>query len=110
MVNRLDKYSQVSASIVDSGSDLANYLELRDIEDELTSLMKLFKEQTTVLQSMINQWTGIMARLNRKLSSKERLTETKNRIAAYKSEVQNMMADCRTAQDAVRLIDLTESV
>ncbi|KAI9679132.1 MAG: hypothetical protein M1822_007342 [Bathelium mastoideum] len=109
VLGRLDRYSQVPKTIVDSGTDLANYLELRDIEDELTTLLKLFNEQATVLQSMIDQWKGIMAQLRRKLASKEFLVETMNKIASYKAETETMIADCRTAQEAYKtLLDMKQ--
>ena len=103
MLGRLDRYSHSSKILVDSSNDLANYLELRDIEDELTTLLKLFNEQTTVIKSMERQWKTIMAQLRRKLSSRERLGETLRKIASYKTETDNMIADCRVAQDAVCL-------
>ncbi|KAF2232829.1 hypothetical protein EV356DRAFT_238033 [Viridothelium virens] len=111
MMGRLDRYSQAPQSLVDSGSDLANYLELRDIEDELTSLLKLFNEQLSVLQTMISKWNGIMAQINRKLASKELLTKAVDKIASYKSETKRMIDDCHTAQDASqyeKLLDMKQ--
>ncbi|KAI9654644.1 MAG: hypothetical protein M1821_005851 [Bathelium mastoideum] len=108
-LGRLDGYPQLHRPVDDSGTDLANYLELRDIEDELTTLLKLFNEQTTVVQSMIDQWKGIMAQLRRKLASKELLVETINKIASYRAETEMMIMDCRTAQDAYKtLLDMKQ--
>ena len=90
--------------------DLANYLELRDIEDELTSIKTLLKEQTIVLQNMSSQWHRIMARVKGELSSKERLIETEVKIASYKAETDKMLADCRTAQDAVCSVAIAQSL
>ena len=71
--------------------------------------MKLFNEQSKVLQSMMIQWKGIMTQLNRKLTSEDRLAETSNKIASYISETETMIANCQTAQDAVSLINMIES-
>lgn len=78
--------------------DLTALLELRDIEDELGTVSKLFRDQDRVISDMIEQYSGV-----RSLKGVELLKVTKLRIKTYENQVSEMQIQCKSAQEAVRL-------
>lgn len=78
--------------------DLTALLELRDIEDELGTVSKLFRDQDRVISDMIGQYSD-----GRSLKGEELLKTAKSRIKTYENQVSEMHIQCKSAQEAVRL-------
>ncbi|KAF1987167.1 hypothetical protein K402DRAFT_420401 [Aulographum hederae CBS 113979] len=85
-----------------SRDDLTALLELRDIEDELSTLKKLFDEQTSVLNQIIDCFKSIPR--DDPTTSIERLKYAKLQVAKYKEQVEEMQKSCRMAQDAYQVL------
>lgn len=80
----------------DHSKDLTAYLELRDVEDELTTLKKLFSEQKTVV--------GLMSdKLERRATEAAQgwLRRSLQLLDGYESQVNDMIENCKAAQESV---------
>jgi hypothetical protein len=104
--DQVDAHQATADILTDNGSDLTNYLELCDVEDELTTLLKLFNEQLVILDTMIGEYERLALRINKKLLCREPLRDARRKVAGYRTEAQTMINDCRTAQDAVSWLGL----
>lgn len=82
--------------MVDNSQDLTNYLELRDVEDELQTLEKLFGEQTRILRQLIEEFTKLKAN-----SPLEWLRVVDGQLQGYSGQVQMMIKSCQSAQESV---------
>ncbi|KAF2086603.1 hypothetical protein K490DRAFT_66386 [Saccharata proteae CBS 121410] len=91
--------------------DLSALLELCDVEDELSTIQKLFNEQRTALRQMIRSFEEIdhkhrQYELGRSIVW---LEETHDRIAGYREQVDMMIDNCRIAQkDYQNLLDMKQ--
>lgn len=74
--------------------DLSVLLELRDIEDELSTILKLLDQQDTVMKNMIKYFDV-------KAYGKSFLDAAQERIDEYRSQINEMKADSHLAQKAV---------
>ncbi|KAJ5103186.1 hypothetical protein N7532_003715 [Penicillium argentinense] len=82
--------------------DLSVLLELRDIEDELTTILKLLEQQDSVIKSMKKYF-------DRKNYGKVFLDIAQSRIDEYRTQVEEMKSNSHTAQKAVEtLLDLKQ--
>lgn len=75
--------------------DLSVLLELRDIEDELSTIIKLLDQQDTVIKSMVKYF-------DRDGCGKMFLDAAQLRIDEYKSQLSEMKENSHLAQKAVR--------
>ena len=85
--------------IKDNEHDLTDLLELRDIEDELGTMKKLFKDQLRVIDQLVEQ------RFNSRqggVKGLEILREARSNVESYHREVDEMLANCNSAQESVR--------
>lgn len=74
--------------------DLSVLLELRDIEDELTTILKLLEQQDSVIKSMKKYF-------DRKNYGKKFLDTAQSRIDEYRTQIEEMKSNSHTAQKAV---------
>lgn len=74
--------------------DLSVLLELRDIEDELGSILKLLDQQDTVIQSMVRYFDD-------RGDGKSFLDISQGRIDEYRSQITEMKENSHLAQKAV---------
>ncbi|KAJ5543561.1 hypothetical protein N7535_005985 [Penicillium sp. DV-2018c] len=82
--------------------DLSVLLELRDIEDELGSILKLLDQQDTVIKSMTKYFDD-------KGYGKEFLNTAQDRIDGYRSQINEMKENSHVTQKAVEtLLDLKQ--
>ncbi|KAJ9631096.1 hypothetical protein H2203_001627 [Taxawa tesnikishii (nom. ined.)] len=88
----------------DHSKDLTAYLELRDVEDELTTLKKLFSEQKTVV--------GLMSdKLERRATEAAQgwLRRSLQLLDGYESQVNDMIENCKAAQESYKaLLDMKQ--
>ncbi|KXG53451.1 Mitochondrial substrate/solute carrier [Penicillium griseofulvum] len=83
--------------------DLSVLLELRDIEDELSTILKLLDQQDGVIKSMIKYFD------NRGGYGKSFLDTAQDRIDEYRSQISEMKESSHLAQKAVEtLLDLKQ--
>ena len=80
--------------------DLSVLLELRDIEDELSTILKLLDQQDTVIKSMIKYFDS-------RGYGKVFLDTAQARIDEYRSQISEMKENSHLAQKAVSLIPVT---
>jgi hypothetical protein len=73
--------------------DLSVLLELRDIEDELSTILKLLDQQDTVIQSMVKYFNGGYG--------KSFLDTAQGRIEEYRSQISEMKENSHLTQKAV---------
>ncbi|CAI7674542.1 unnamed protein product [Penicillium pancosmium] len=82
--------------------DLSVLLELRDIEDELSTILRLLEQQDSVIKSMKKYF-------NRKTYGKVFLDTAQSRIDEYRTQIEDMKSNSHTAQKAVEtLLDLKQ--
>lgn len=79
--------------------DLTALLELRDIEDELNTIDKLFREQAQVVDEIIKHYSEWATTNPDGLSL---LSSSATRIGGYRTQVASMKQNCISAQQAVR--------
>ncbi|KAJ5206624.1 Mitochondrial substrate/solute carrier [Penicillium cf. griseofulvum] len=83
--------------------DLSVLLELRDIEDELSTILKLLDQQDGVIKSMVKYFD------NRGGYGKSFLDTAQERIDEYRSQISEMKESSHLAQKAVEtLLDLKQ--
>ncbi|KAK4862839.1 hypothetical protein LT330_002972 [Penicillium expansum] len=82
--------------------DLSVLLELRDIEDELSTILKLLDQQDTVIKSMVKYFDS-------RGYGKSFLDNAQERIDEYRSQINEMKENSHLAQKAVEtLLDLKQ--
>ena len=74
--------------------DLSVLLELRDIEDELSTILKLLDQQDTVIKNMVKYFDN-------KGCGKSFLDTAQERIDEYRSQINEMKENSHLAQKAV---------
>lgn len=79
--------------------DLSVLLELRDIEDELSTILKLLDQQDTVIKSMVKYFDS-------RGYGKSFLDNAQERIDEYRSQINEMKENSHLAQKAVSEISL----
>lgn len=99
-MHRLPKY-------VDNKKDLDALLELRDIEDELGSIGKLFRDQHRSIADMIKHYRELNAKYNQGINGTELLQEAKWTIDGYQEQLDEMLKSAQTAHKAVRKFDIS---
>ena len=95
-VSRLPPY-------VDNREDLNALLELRDIEDELTTIQKLFIEQHKTVKDMLNQYEELKRHHDRGHHGRFILQDVDHTIEGYEESVKGMLKSADVAQKAVSL-------
>ena len=84
----------------DNRDDLSTLLELRDIMDELGTIMKLFDQQKTTINSMLRYYGD-------KIYGKGFLEAALARLDEYRNQVLEMREDAHLARKAVCTVLLT---
>lgn len=93
----------------DNSSDLDALLELRDIEDELNTLDKLFKEQQKSVADMIPQYEHLNVCHKKGLHGSHFLQEVKLTLDGYKEQIELSLKSAQTAQKAYKeLLDMKQ--
>ncbi|KAI9713536.1 MAG: hypothetical protein M1820_000918 [Bogoriella megaspora] len=105
----------------DDKQDLANYLEARDVEDELTSIKNLLHEQAHVIERLhsINRSAGGRVKgaadetREQRRKSRDKtsriLTMGLDKVYEYQDEIDAMLNDCKTLQNAYEtLLDMRQ--
>ena len=93
----------------DNTSDLDALLELRDIEDELNTLDKLFKEQQKSVQDMVPQYQHLNEHHKKGIYGTHFLQEVKQSLDGYKEQIDLMLKSAQTAQKAYKeLLDMKQ--
>lgn len=77
--------------------DLSVLLELRDIEDELSTILKLLEQQDTVINSMVKYFDN-------RGDGKSFLDIAQQRIDEYRSQINDMKENSHLTQKAVSAI------
>jgi Mg2+ and Co2+ transporter CorA len=77
--------------------DLSVLLELRDIEDELSTILKLLDQQDTVIQSMVKYFDN-------RGYGKSFLDIAQDRIEVYRTQISEMKENSHMTQKAVCLL------
>jgi hypothetical protein len=77
--------------------DLSVLLELRDIEDELSTILKLLDQQDGVIKNMVKYFD------NRGGYGKSFLDTAQERIDEYRSQISEMKESSHLAQKAVSI-------
>ena len=94
---------------VDNSADLDALLELRDIEDELNTLKKLFKEQQQGVSDMRSHYVELNHRQGKAILGTQWLTEISHTLESYKDQVDGMLKSAQTAQKAFKeLLDMKQ--
>lgn len=93
----------------DNSDDFDALLELRDIEDELNTLDKLFKEQQKSVVDMISQYEHLNDRYGKGVHGKVFLQEVRETLEGYKEQIDLMLKSAQTAQKAYKeLLDMKQ--
>lgn len=90
--------------------DLYNFLELRDISDELETIKQLLDQQSKLVGNMLRQYKRIIQTHHQGLLGKEFLSAAKDRLEAYKDQVDKLAKSSKDAQDSYeKLLTLKEA-
>ena len=101
--------TKVLPRYVDNTDDLDALLELRDIEDELGTLKKLFEEQKAGITEMINHYGGLQKDRDKGRTGAKLLDEALRTIEGYIEQVGSMSKSAGTAQSAFQaLLDMKQ--
>lgn len=101
-MKRLPKY-------VDNRTDLDALLELRDIEDELNTIDKLFKEQSRSVSDMMNQYQDLSRHKGKGVHGLQLLSEASHSLQEYRDQINGMLKSAQTAQGAFKeLLDMKQ--
>ena len=101
-LNRLPRY-------FDNTSDLDALLELRDIEDELNTMDKLFKEQQKSVSDMLDQYKRLNQGQKKGIAGTYFLHEVQHTLEGYKEQIDLMLKSAQTAQKAYKeLLDMKQ--
>ena len=93
-----------SSKSLDYSSDLDNLLELRDVDDELSTIKKLFVEQRKIIGEMIKQFEEDVNTRGKGIHGTVLLKEAESTLVGYEEQVENMMKSSKVAQEAVCMI------
>ena len=92
--------------IRDNEHDLTDLLELRDVEDELGTIRKLFRDQLRVIDDLIANCYETDEDYKRGLKI---LRDAQKSVLSYQEQVESMLDDCRSAQESfIRLLDMKQ--
>ena len=104
---RLD--ARRSSRYVDNSADLDALLELRDIEDELNTLDKLFKDQQRGVSDMLVHYKELNQHPGKGILGTQWLREINHTLEGYKEQVEGMLKSAQTAQKAFKeLLDMKQ--
>ncbi len=93
----------------DNSDDLDALLELRDIEDELNTLNKLFEEQQKSVTDMKSQYQHLNAYHKKGLHGSHFLHEVKLTLDGYQEQIKLMQKSAQTAKEAYKeLLDMKQ--
>lgn len=100
-VNRLPRY-------VDNRGDLDDLLELRDIQDELNTMRKLFAEQASSVHEMLEKYQPLHGQQTGKNGIKF-LIEAKRTLGDYIGQTLSMLKSAEAAEGAFKdLLDMKQ--
>jgi hypothetical protein len=93
----------ISSKPLDNSDDLGALLELRDIEDELNMLYKLFNDQGGVLERLIEFCDDIHIADESipKTQGMAFLQKAKQRLKEYAGQITEMAKSCHATQESV---------
>ncbi|KAL8824737.1 MAG: hypothetical protein Q9191_004855 [Dirinaria sp. TL-2023a] len=98
-----------SPTVFDNSNDLDALLELRDIEDELKTLDKLFEEQQRGVMEMGSQYAELNKTHNMGLNGTTFLREVTHSLNGYRKQIERMLKSAQTAQQACKeLLDMKQ--
>ena len=98
-----------SPTVFDNSNDLDALLELRDIEDELNTLDKLFKEQQRGVKDMSSQYHHLNEHHKTGLNGTVFLQEVTHSLEGYREQIGLMLKSAQTAQKACKeLLDMKQ--
>ena len=94
---------------IDNRKDLDALLELRDIEDELTTIDKLIKEQQACVSEMTKQYHDLNARHGKGFNGIIFLHDIDQFLAEHKDQIDGMLKGAQAAQKAFKeLLDMKQ--
>ena len=108
---RLDNKTnkEIQDSHVDNRRDLDAMLELRDIEDELRTIEKLIREQTSCVQDMLSQYHKLNARSSKGRNGTTFLHDVESFLSDHEAQVREMLKSAHAAQQAFKeLLDMKQ--
>lgn len=92
----------ITTKPLDNSDDLGTLLELRDIEDELTILDKLFTEQKQVVEDLERICAGIAAEdTSSRATGLAWLSQAQRRLSDYRLQISQMKSSCQATQESV---------
>lgn len=98
-----------SPTVFDNSNDLDALLELRDIEDELNTLDKLFKEQQRGINQMTSQYQELNETYKTGLNGTIFLQNVTHSLDGYIEQIKLMLKSAKTAQKACKeLLDMKQ--
>lgn len=93
----------------DNRIELDALLELRDVDDELTIITKLIKEQQVCISDMVTQYRDLQARYNKGGMGMEFLVEVQQSLNEQSEQINEMLRNSQTAQVAFKeLLDMKQ--
>ena len=107
---RFEKLKYIKAeSHVDNHKDLDALLELRDIEDELKTILKLIKEQQSCIEEMKRHFTHLSNQFRKGENGIDFLIDVESFLSDHKNQVDNMLETAQAAQLAFKdLLDMKQ--
>ena len=86
---------------LDNSKDLNNLLELRDIEDELTTIQKLLGEQRKIVTEMLEEYKTLTQRTGKGRIGMSFLVDLDRTLDTYEDQVEGMLKSSDIAQESV---------
>ena len=86
---------------LDNSKDLNNLLELRDIEDELTTIQKLLGEQRKIVTEMLEEYKILTERTGKGRIGTSFLIDLDRTLETYEDQVDGMLKSSDIAQESV---------
>ncbi|KAL9098317.1 MAG: hypothetical protein Q9163_006008 [Psora crenata] len=94
---------------VDNREDLNALLELRDLEDELTTIEKIIKEQKACIGDMMVQFHDLNIKHAKGLKGIEYLHDINHFLGEHKAQTDSMLKSARAAKQAYKeLLDMKQ--
>lgn len=94
---------------IDNRKDLDALLELRDIEDELSTIEKLIKEQQSCVSEMIKQYRDLNTRHGKGFNGINFLYDVDQFLTEHKEQLDGMLKGAQAAQKAFKeLLDMKQ--
>jgi Mg2+ and Co2+ transporter CorA len=94
---------------LDNSKDLNNLLELRDIEDELTTIKKLLQEQHRIVTDMLEQYRVLNKQTGKGQMGLSILMELDHTMEIYEDQVKAMLESSDNAQESYQqLLDMKQ--